>query len=134
MSWLTDLLKEYPALSVARERLALLEERLNDAERQNEKLRRELEKIQMERDFLLENAKEVEKSSRFFEHKGVCWQIYEGEVEPFPYCPDCHLAMHAFPPGSDEMLVCSKCDFVAPFAPSEIEKVAKSLEVRLLTL
>lgn len=134
MGWLADLLKEYPALSVARERLALFEERLDEAERQNEKLRRELETVQSERDALLENVKKTQKSERFMEHQGVCWQINEGEVDPLAYCPECHLAMHEFPPNSNETLACSKCNFVAPFAPSEINNVAKSLEVRLLTL
>jgi len=39
MAWLTDLLKEYPALSVAKERLALAEERFKHTEEENKKLK-----------------------------------------------------------------------------------------------
>lgn len=134
MSWLTDLLKDYPALTVAHERLALIAERLSEAERKNEALAAEIDKVTAERDALLANAEAAEKSSRFLNYRGVCWQIDEGEVERIAYCPECHLAMFVFPPGIDEMLNCSKCKFVAPFPPSQIEAVAKSLEIRLLTL
>jgi predicted transcriptional regulator len=39
MGWLSDLLKEYPALSVAKERLALAEERFKHIEEENSKLK-----------------------------------------------------------------------------------------------
>ena len=134
MSWLTDILKEYPALAVARERLALIEERLQVAEQQNERLTRELQETRAERDALKLQINKRNQSLRLLQHRGVCWEVCEGEVEALPYCPECHLAMHEFPPRSDETLVCSKCSYVAPFLPSEIEKVAKSLEARLLSL
>lgn len=134
MSWLTEILKDFPALSVAHERLALIAERLSEAERKNETLIAELDKVTAERDALLATANAAEKSSRFVEHYGVCWQIHEEEVERIAYCPKCNLAMHEFPPDADETLLCSVCNFVAPFHPSEIEAAAKSLEIRLLTL
>jgi hypothetical protein len=40
--------------------------------------------------------------------------------------------MSAFPPESNEMLVCSKCNFTAPFPPSQVDAMAKKLEVELL--
>lgn len=39
MSWLSDLLKEYPALSVAKERLALAEDRFKNIEQENTQLK-----------------------------------------------------------------------------------------------
>lgn len=39
MGWLSDLLKEYPALSVAKERLALAEERFKHIEEENAELK-----------------------------------------------------------------------------------------------
>lgn len=42
MGWLTDLLKDFPALSVAKERLALQEERFQVLERENANLKRKV--------------------------------------------------------------------------------------------
>ncbi len=45
MSWLSDLLQEYPALSVAKQRLQLAADRLEDAERTVLELKTEIESI-----------------------------------------------------------------------------------------
>jgi len=98
MGWLNDLLKEYPALSVAKERLALIKE------------------------------------SQFTEFKGVLWKKLGDYIDSLAYCPECKLAMSAFLPGDDDMLVCSKCNFMAPFKPSQVEAMVKQLETELLLL
>lgn len=126
MGWLTDLLKEYPALSVAKERLALFEDRLRIFEAENQELKAENARLKQE-------LSAHQTSSNFIEHTGVLWKQFNGEVEPLPYCPECKLAMSAFPPKSDEMLTCSKCNFTAPFPPSQVDTLAKKLEVDLLT-
>ncbi len=125
MSWLTDLLKEYPALSVAKERLSLIEEKLKISEDENRKLREENKALRVGID-------NIEKSKNFIEFNGVLWKVFDGVVETIAYCPECKLAMSTFPPGSNEMHICSKCDFTAPFEPSEIKNLAKKLENDLL--
>jgi hypothetical protein len=126
MGWLGDLLKEYPALSVAKERLALVEERLRLMEAENKKLATENAELKSKLSI-------HEKASEFIEYKGVLWKEFDGVVDSISYCPDCKLAMSAFPPGSDEMLACSKCNFTAPFPPSQVGPTAKALEIELLS-
>jgi len=132
MGWLSDLLKEYPALSVARERLALIEDRLKAADEENKKLRTEVAELQSECAVLKKQAVSHENAKQFIEFKGVLWKQFDESVDPLPYCPECKLAMSAFPPESDEMLICSKCNFTAPFPPSQIEAMAQKLETALL--
>ena len=133
MGLVTDLLKEFPALSVAKERLALIEERLKGSEAENKKLREEIAGLKRERDSLKEKLSLLETENKFFEFKGVLWKVFSGKVDSLAYCPSCKLAMSAFPPSSDEMLICSKCNFTAPFKPGETESLAKKLEHELLT-
>ena len=47
MGWLSDLLKEYPALSVAKERLALAEERFKNIEEENTKLKARVAELEV---------------------------------------------------------------------------------------
>ncbi|MGH9426349.1 MAG: hypothetical protein ACRD2L_08605, partial [Terriglobia bacterium] len=126
-------LKDYPALSVAKERLALVEERLKQAEVQNAKLKEENSALIAECTELRKKVSAHEKTSPFIEYMGVLWKERGHLVEPLAYCPDCKLAMSAFPPSSDETLICSKCNFVAPFLPSQIRDMTLRLEVELLS-
>ncbi len=126
MGWLTDLLKEYPALSVAKERLSLIEEKLKTSEKENKELRKE-------NDILKSNIARIEKHNKFIEYNGVLWKELNGKVEKIAYCPECKLAMSTFPPGSNEMLICSKCNFTAPFSPNEVNSISNKLEIELLS-
>lgn len=45
MGWLSDLLKDYPALSVAKERLALVQERYNQTEEENRRLKEKVKTL-----------------------------------------------------------------------------------------
>lgn len=126
MSLLADLLKEFPALAVAKERLALIEDRLRVAESENEILKAVNAELKI-------RIAAYEKADPFYEHKGVLWKVFDGVADTIAYCPECKLAMSAFPPGDDEMLICSKCGFTAPFPPSQIGAIAKDLEIALLT-
>jgi len=126
MGWLSDLLKEYPALSVAKERLALIEDRLKIVEAENEQLKAENVELKSK---LGAN----DNRSKFIEFKGVLWTQVDGKVDTITYCPTCELAMSAFPPGSNEMVICSKCNFIAPFRPDQVDEMAKALESELLS-
>ena len=125
MSWLDDLLKEYPALSVVRKRLTDVEERLRHLEAENRRLKQE--KAQWTKQTVLETE------DRFVNYQGVLWEHAEGTISAVAYCPRCKLAMSALPPGTDEMLVCSKCNFTAPFLPSQVGALAKQLESERLS-
>lgn len=125
MSWLSDLIKEFPAIAVAKERIALREDQLHQSEKENEKLKQEKKHLKEENARLLKRIK----SEEFIEESGVFWKRKaDGKISPVPYCPVCKLAMSVFPPDSDEVLSCSKCDFIAPFSPSKTQKVFESIE------
>ncbi len=67
-------------------------------------------------------------NSELVEAHGVLWRRIPEGVERIAYCPSCRLAMSVFPPGSNEMILCSKCKFVAPFRPEELIGNAKSVQ------
>jgi hypothetical protein len=130
MDWLANLLKEFPALSVARERLALVEERFRNVESENQRLRNENERLIAERSALQAQGNTLQRQDEFIEERGVLWKRKrDGRVDAFPYCPACRFVLSAFPPPpADEMLACSKCNFIAPFPPSEARTIASSLK------
>jgi hypothetical protein len=112
---IVDLLADIPTLAVARERLALAQDEIKRLEAENERLRKE--------NVALWTRVEAITPPEFVEASGVLWRRRAaGAVEPIAYCPNCRLAMSAFPPGSNELLACSKCDFVAPFRPRELSE------------
>lgn len=131
MGWLADILKDYPALSVARERLALVEDRLKLMEAENKNLKTENAYLRTECAEMKKRVSVYEKANQFVEYKGVLWKQLNGTVDSISYCPECKLAMFAFPPGSNEMLICSKCNFTAPFPPSQVGAMARKLEIEL---
>ena len=59
---------------------------------------------------------------QFYEAAGVLWRRQaNGAFEDLAYCPVCQFAMGAFPPGSNEELICGSCHFRAPFRPAELK-------------
>ncbi|MEK6741986.1 MAG: hypothetical protein AABZ15_00085 [Nitrospirota bacterium] len=69
---------------------------------------------------IAQNATGVALEIHLIQARGVLWNRSAEGIEEVAYCPKCHLAMSVFPPGSDEMIACSQCNFIAPFRPSEI--------------
>jgi hypothetical protein len=121
MSWLTDLLREYPALSVAKERLVLLQDKMQVLGDENEKLKKENDELRMQ---VVELKKQLEryiKEEVFIEDSGVLFKKkLDGNFENFAYCPTCKQAMSEFPPRSNELLICTKCNYQAPFLPNKL--------------
>jgi len=68
-----------------------------------------------------------EKDEKYLKGHGVLFRVVNNIIEELAYCPTCKLALSEFPPGDNEMLVCSKCDFVAPFRPRMLQEKIKSL-------
>ncbi|MFT4560574.1 MAG: hypothetical protein ACI9BW_000308 [Gammaproteobacteria bacterium] len=113
MGWLSDILKEYPALSVETERLQSLEAKNG--------------KLKMDNAAFQNGASAERKRQRFTMFKGVLWTEHNGLVDRTIYCPSCKSAMAVFPSKSNEKIVCPKCNFIAPFQSNEIEKLARIL-------
>ncbi len=85
MGWLSDLLKDYPALTVARERLALEETKRADLETENARLREENSRLQHENESLRGQVPTLE----FVESRGALFKRKrDGSFEPIAFCPD----------------------------------------------
>jgi hypothetical protein len=128
VSWLTDLLKEYPALTVARERLALVEERLRQLEEEKKHLQAENARLGEDLRTTKQQLEELQKKEAFIEDSGVLWKK-DNSGRILPYCPTCRLALSKFPPMETDLarMRCSKCKFQAPFHPREQETIAGRL-------
>lgn len=123
MSWLSDLLKEYPALNVARERLALAEQRYELLERENEVLKLENARLKGENEAMRRTSPRpefVESNGALFKRKA------DGTFEPIAYCPDCKSALSS--PIEPILLRCSKCKYSAPFHKSELTGIISQLQ------
>lgn len=60
MGWLADILKEFPAVSVAKERLALVEQKYSDLEKKYDDMCKEIEKLKDENSELKAKLQELE--------------------------------------------------------------------------
>ena len=60
MGWITDLVKEYPALAVAKERLALAQEKYDAISNENEQLKAKIQELEGENKQLKTRLDEVE--------------------------------------------------------------------------
>lgn len=59
MGWITDLVKEYPALAVAKERLALAQEKYDAISKENEQLRAKVKDLEKENEQLKTRLDEI---------------------------------------------------------------------------
>ena len=125
MGWFSDLLKEYPALEVARERIALLEAKFANLETENATLREEVASLQRENKTL----KRQLPTEDFVEARGALFNCRpDGSFEPIAYCPDCKRALAPFPMPGTFGPICSKCHYRAPFKENDIPEILKELQ------
>ena len=120
MGWFSDIVRAYPEFVQETERLAAL-----DAE--NIKRKKENSASRTER--LAELNQQ-----QFVAFNGMLWMQRDGKVDAAAYCPSCKIVLAVGPHDSNENIVCSRCDFIAPFQLDEIEKFARSLEAELDSL
>jgi hypothetical protein len=122
MGWLTELLKDYPALPVAHERIALAEEKYATLEVENKQLKEENARLADE----LVTLRRLIPNNDFVERRGALFKRKpDGTFDDIAYCPDCKRALSTienfFPPR------CSKCKFQAPFKRDEIPGILQEL-------
>lgn len=125
MGFLADILKDLPTVGVARERIALVEQKYELLERENEVLKHENARLKSELDAMRRQVP----STEWVEARGVLFKRKsDGKFEPDAYCPDCKralsgAAMHDlyFPQS------CSKCGFTAPFLKDETSAILAEL-------
>jgi hypothetical protein len=123
MSFFSDLLKDFPALEVARERIKLVEDKQRSVEEENQRLRQTVATLQADIAALRLRLP----STEFVERRGAIFKrLPTGGFESVAYCPDCKRALSTledFIP-----LSCSKCNYIAPLRGPEIPAIIQSLE------
>jgi hypothetical protein len=123
MGWFSDLLKEYPALEVAKERIALLETKFTTLETENAKLRDEVANLRREN----EAIKRQLPSEDFVEARGVLFKRKaDGSFEPDAYCPNCKRAL-ALPRVLAVAPTCSLCHYQASFRARDLWGIVNEL-------
>ena len=128
MGWLLDLMKDIPITPILKERLALAEDKIRALEEENRKLRDEKKKLLNINKALQGKVKEQNAESSFIEDSGVLFKIKDdGNFEKYAYCPICKQAMSMFPPGSNEMLICARCTYTAPFRPNKLSSIREKV-------
>lgn len=137
MSWLTDLLKDYPAVAVAMERVAPVEERLRLAEADDGKLRADAAELRKDLDAARRGLGAQQKLETIVDDAGAPWKP-DGAGTPVPYRPRCQAAVAVrVAPGSSAhfqmtaKVYCSACNYVAPFKPNEIDAIAARVAVMI---
>jgi hypothetical protein len=128
MGWLEDLLKEYPELASAKYKLIVVNEKLKHLEKEVKLLREKIAEVTTENTALREHPVLVLESGLYVKERGVLWKrTQSGTFEDVPFCPTCIFPLLSFPPGSDDMLTCPKCNFLALFRPSKSHKILATL-------
>lgn len=123
MGLFADILKEIPTTSVARERMALAEQKYEMLERENEVLKQETARLKGD----LESLRRQVPSTEWVEARGVAFKRRsDGTLEPDAYCPDCKRAMRALDP--EMPLRCSKCKYLAPFETPRLAEIISVLQ------
>lgn len=117
MGWFTDLMKDVPTLSVARERMALAEDKFKTIEAENQQLREQLQRVVAQCTELREKLEAATQEQTFVKQSGLLWlRQADGQFEDAPYCPKCQTVMHKFPPiGRPMMWLCSSCQMSANY-------------------
>jgi len=118
MSWIDDLLREYPSFERAREKLDAIDAHYGDMERKIFQLQKENKKLQRD----LSALQTVQPG--FIDASGVLWKSkLGGGIESVPYCPTCKSPLSDVS-GS---LLCLKCNWQAPLKSFEVPKVYHDL-------
>ena len=117
MGWLTELIKDVPTVAVARERMALAEDKFRTLETENLQLRDQLQRVTAQCTELREKLEASSREEEFVKQSGLLWlKQANGHFEDAPYCPKCQTVMHAFPPVGHRMLwMCSPCQLSVNF-------------------
>ena len=124
MGWLTDLLKEVPTTGLARQRIAIAEEKVAAMEAELDRLRDANAQLAGE----LAAARQLVPHPDFVEVRGVLFKRKAGGgFEPVAYCPDCKRVLSSTEPFMP--MDCSKCGFMAPFNVIELPKIVAGLPI-----
>ena len=109
-------------------------------EDRTKKLEEEIRRLQEENDSLRAEVHQWEDGGQpfvpditddygeFVSNHGVLWtRAADGGLEKVVYCPECRLVLLPLPSDNPSRLVCTGCQFKAPFGPAEIERISEGL-------
>ena len=128
MNWLEDLIKEYPGLSAAKEKLVLQQDKYNALEAENEELKKKIRGLKETVTKLEKSVFQHVKIDPFIEDHGVLWKKgADGSIDKIAYCPKCRVVMTPFPSGNPEFIVCTQCKYRAPFQCMELDGIVRNV-------
>jgi hypothetical protein len=126
MTWFTDLLKEYPSVAAADQRINLRDDEYGRVVADRDRLDPENEKLWSENALL--QTKHPTDTGSLIEMYGVQWRVQPGRpVTAVAYCPKCATALGHYSAGKVHQLECRACHFVAPFSLADLPDYADEL-------
>ena len=106
-------------LAFVKDQLERADEEIAQLREENRELRDQIEQYERER-------KTYAPTREFTERHGALWKRIDARrYERVAYCPHCRYAVAATQNGR---LVCARCNFIAPFKASDIERIVAALE------
>lgn len=122
--------KDATDLATAREEIEQLRQTLDLAHEEASTREREIRELKATIRRLEIRLGEMKLGGAFVESHTVLWKRGAGgQVEPLAYCPTCKLVMTPLPSGYPEYIVCTNCQFRAPFHPEELPAIMKELAI-----
>lgn len=126
MGLFTDILKEIPTTGVLRERILLLQEKMNDCNEQVIDLKEENTQLKEDNRKLEEEIQKLRSQEDFEEHRGALFKRKPGGGYHLSvYCPLCHnstFSLQGITPYS-----CQACKWYADFTGKQLTSIINKL-------
>ena len=114
------------SVTVLKERLALIQDRLALAEKEGVGLAAENQRLAQELDAAKRQLAAQAKTQQFVEHRGALFRRdAAGGYQAVVYCPDCERSTAAWPAG--EPFTCMKCGWFSAFHEAELPGVLSGI-------
>lgn len=114
------------SVTVLKERLALIQDRLALAEKEGVSLAAENQRLTQELDAAKRQLAAHAKTKEFVEHRGAFFRRdATGGYQAVVYCPECERATAAWPEG--EPFTCMKCGWISAFHEAQLPGILSSI-------
>ena len=126
MGLFSDILKEIPTTGVLRERILLLQEKMNDLNEQIIDLKEENTQLKENNRNLQKELEEFRHQEEFVEHRGAFFKRKPGGGYHLTvYCPRCHNSTYSFQ--GITPFACEACKWLADFTGKQLKSIMNEL-------
>jgi len=117
---------EHGSAATLKERLALAKDLHDEFARKISQLEAENAQLRQRNSELERKAADALAAEQYTQHRGALFKkLPSGGYDYAVYCPQCRLAMFAFPDG--ELYNCGQCGIPSSFKEADIERIRKEL-------